>query len=363
MNRSSDLDLKNNFYVIPNFDNYQDYSDYSKWLCKKCNEPIEAEVIRQFEHLIPIIPKVETQSITQVTNAKDKEQFLYESEQVSNANLKNLYVDTIFKVVSDEEKQKVNIVIDHYDLKSIYKRAQGEDKRYIENLENKLHSLKHIVFSLPQDFLQDRLCIDDYKNHTIDIKIVKLEDNYQLIVLDKANNIILKTENINNELFSIPIALVKLERIINRYSEDDHVFKEAKKETFDNQVNFEMKHEEHKLKHSVEVEKQNEQIEPEVIKHIIPKQSVINTSVEQKTYLQSEAAVTLRKDDSRSEIINNNTEETKSPITSLLDGLKGLWESIVSAVSGWFSTTDRDEIVSISPIIENEEIHYNDDIY
>ncbi|WP_410542335.1 hypothetical protein [Wolbachia endosymbiont of Tetranychus urticae] len=84
MNRSSDLNLKNNFYVIPNFDNYREYSDYSKWLCEKCNEPIEAEVIRQFEYLIPIIPNVKKQSVTQVINTSLEQKTSVQQDEGNN---------------------------------------------------------------------------------------------------------------------------------------------------------------------------------------------------------------------------------------------------------------------------------------
>ncbi|WP_410542503.1 ankyrin repeat domain-containing protein [Wolbachia endosymbiont of Tetranychus urticae] len=186
----------------------------------------------------------EINSIPNVTEERNinidesKNLYLLQQDNIrSNESVK--LADTILKVVNDEEynhegKQKANIMIDHYDLKSLHKRAEGEEKRDIESLETKLHKQKHVLCSLPQEkyyFLKDKFCISDNEHgkcvpiskDIVDIKIMRSENSYKLVILDKTNNTIVKAESIENELFSNSINLINK---VNPYNQNEYLIGE-----------------------------------------------------------------------------------------------------------------------------------------
>ena len=129
--------------------------------------------------------------------------------------------DTILKVEKShdegfEGKYKANVVIDYYDIKSLFDKAEESEKHSVLDFWNKLHESKYKIGVLPEDkyyFTRDKFFIhDDQENkcivlpeNKIFIKIMKQGDDYNLVISNeqgKVINSVSKVDNLNYDLLS-----------------------------------------------------------------------------------------------------------------------------------------------------------------
>lgn len=129
--------------------------------------------------------------------------------------------DTILKIEKSYDqdsqgKHKANVVIDYYDMKALYEKAEGAEKQPVLEFWNKLHVSEYKVGVLPEKkyyFMEDKFFIHDDQGKKcivlpedkISIKVMKLGNDYNLVISNEKGDVInsiSKVENLNYDLLS-----------------------------------------------------------------------------------------------------------------------------------------------------------------
>ncbi len=122
--------------------------------------------------------------------------------------------DTILKVQKSyyqdsEGKHKANVAIDYYDVKALYDKAEGDDKGSVLKFWNKLHTSEYKVGDLPEDkyyFKDGKFVIHDndakklivLPEDKISIKIMKLGNDYDLVITNENGRVISNVSRVDN---------------------------------------------------------------------------------------------------------------------------------------------------------------------
>lgn len=129
--------------------------------------------------------------------------------------------DTILKIEKShdrdsEGKHKANVTIDYNDIRSLYDKAEGEDKSSVLKFWHKLAESEYKVGALPEDkyyFKDGKFVIHDsdtkklivLSEDKVSIKIMKVGDSYSLAISNENGKVISsisKIDNPNYELLS-----------------------------------------------------------------------------------------------------------------------------------------------------------------
>ncbi|MDN5248305.1 MAG: ankyrin repeat domain-containing protein [Wolbachia endosymbiont of Tyrophagus putrescentiae] len=164
-------------------------------------------------------------------------------EQLNREKRAEVLKDTILKIEksSDQDlsgKLKANVVINYRDIKSLYDKAQDEEKSSVLEFWNKLHVSEYKVGTLPIDkyyFKQGEFFIHDDQEKKcivlpedkINIKIMKLGSDYNLVISNSKGDVINsidRVDNLNYELLSgsgLSLETQDSMQLADQYSEYD----------------------------------------------------------------------------------------------------------------------------------------------
>ncbi|WP_333023502.1 hypothetical protein [Wolbachia endosymbiont of Pentidionis agamae] len=134
---------------------------------------------------------------------------------------RTVFKNTILKIEESRDqnisgKHKANVTIEYNDIKALYDRAEGTERQSVLKFWNKLHESGYKIGVLPEEkyyFENGKFIIHDSSTKKlivlpkdkISLKIMKLDDDYDLVITDnqgKLINIISKIDDLNYDLLS-----------------------------------------------------------------------------------------------------------------------------------------------------------------